>query len=123
MKIAYFITMTISIVASTFALQLPEVQNVAPNLQNFNAAWNSFLTQSLASYPGGSQEQCKPRKYDATGAYQGTILLLHGFTACPQQFDEVVSCSDPSPSLPALPPPDVDRPCNRFPSLQPQVTR
>jgi alpha-beta hydrolase superfamily lysophospholipase len=36
----------------------------------------------------GIQTDCMPKQWNTDQPYKGTILLLHGFTACPQQYFE-----------------------------------
>ena len=41
-------------------------------------------------YPEGIQTDCLPKQWpaDSSVTYKGTVMLLHGFTACPQQYFE-----------------------------------
>ena len=95
MRLVLFLALAVCSAALTSSFQLPEVDNVYPSTSkaDFDSAWNSFVSETLSAYPSGAngvQDQCKPRKYEPSGSIQGTIVLLHGFTACPQQYDEVV---------------------------------
>ena len=47
-------------------------------------AWNTFLALSEESYE--YQPACKPASFRHQGELKGVVVLLHGFTACPQQF-------------------------------------
>lgn len=51
-------------------------------------AWSAYLTEVQANATNGLQENCLPRRFPPVGAYRGTALLYHGYSACPQQFDE-----------------------------------
>jgi len=55
-------------------------------------AWNRYFVQDLQQhYPYGIQENCRPvfARAAAGVQYQGSVLLFHGYTACPQQFFEM----------------------------------
>ncbi len=54
-----------------------------PISERSERVWNQHLqmTQAQQLQPG-----CKPFRLSAQGRRQGSILLFHGFTACPQQF-------------------------------------
>ena len=46
--------------------------------------------QLLTAESGGKlQDGCMPRRIEAQGTRKGVVFLLHGFTACPQQFDKL----------------------------------
>ncbi len=50
--------------------------------------WDAYVSE-VASNP--LQEGCKPvAAFPPAGAYKGVALLLHGYSACPEQFDELV---------------------------------
>lgn len=50
--------------------------------------WNKYVEQLVSEYP--IQMGCIPQRMaaDPTVKFQGVVVLYHGFTACPQQFDE-----------------------------------
>jgi pimeloyl-ACP methyl ester carboxylesterase len=48
--------------------------------------WAEYVQVTVERAPHGLQEACKPRRFEATAPYVGTVVLFHGFTACPQQF-------------------------------------
>lgn len=49
-------------------------------------AWQAYLD----SLPLEEiQDECLPQRYQARRTYQGTVVLFHGYSACPQQFWEV----------------------------------
>lgn len=53
--------------------------------------WDNYVADAdsaAASVAGGLQPGCVPLVYEPTGSsnYKGTVMLFHGFTACPQQF-------------------------------------
>lgn len=54
----------------------------------FYARWVAYLDRVN---PGSLQEDCRPRLVEpaATVPYRGTVVLVHGFTACPQQLFEL----------------------------------
>jgi alpha-beta hydrolase superfamily lysophospholipase len=56
--------------------------------EEFNRRWTEYVAEA-ESVP--LQKECKPRLYEASDKvpFQGTIVLHHGFTACPQQFFEL----------------------------------
>lgn len=60
--------------------------------EHASSLWGDYAADAdaAAAPAGGLQEACKPGMWPATAAYRGTIMLHHGFTACPQQFDLVV---------------------------------
>lgn len=54
--------------------------------------WNQYvyeLNQEYARNDMVIQEKCKPTLLEQQGKYRGTVILLHGFTACAQQFELV----------------------------------
>ncbi|MFZ4715642.1 MAG: serine aminopeptidase domain-containing protein [Bacteriovoracaceae bacterium] len=67
----------------TYALPL-----LAQQSPIFEEKVNQFLNKSLER---NLQVGCKPRIYKAksTVPFKGTVVLHHGFTACPQQFFEL----------------------------------
>jgi lysophospholipase L1-like esterase/predicted esterase len=70
--------------------QLPEaVQLRSDGLSDeARAQWDSYL----ASLPLDQlQTSCRPMLVEPEGAYKGSVLLFHGFTACPQQFTELAA--------------------------------
>jgi len=55
--------------------------------------WGVYRRDVLINYfykNPGIQRGCSPTLDEHQGEYKGTIMLLHGFTACPQQFDLLV---------------------------------
>ncbi len=50
--------------------------------------WETYLANQPLSL---LQERCKPRRVarQAGTTYRGSVLLMHGFTGCPSQFDEM----------------------------------
>jgi len=52
---------------------------------DFQQRWNSYVA---ALHPQELQPDCRPRLFEpAEGlAYRGTVVLIHGYTACPQEF-------------------------------------
>lgn len=54
----------------------------------FDARWSQYLASTR---PEELQPDCRPRRIDPPPgvSYRGTIALLHGFSACPQQFFEL----------------------------------
>lgn len=58
-----------------------------------SALWDSYVnsvTSSARSAAGGLQSECFPVKAEAQGNYRGAVLLYHGFTACPQQYKQLI---------------------------------
>lgn len=53
-----------------------------------NSAWQDYL-KSLPM--ARIQQNCKPTHFKPQGQPKGTVVLLHGFTACPQQFFELAT--------------------------------
>ena len=47
---------------------------------------NSWAFQERLLDDQSIQPDCKPEKHSAVGPLKGSIILLHGFTGCPQQF-------------------------------------
>lgn len=60
-------------------------------LISFMAGAEGNLWQNYLDEISGQkiQENCKPRKYEAKGEVIGSVLMYHGFTACPQQYFEL----------------------------------
>lgn len=54
----------------------------------FYSRWVEYLD---SAQPGSLQEPCRPRLTEPADnlPYRGTVVLFHGFTACPQQFFEL----------------------------------
>lgn len=48
--------------------------------------WNKYSSRLLNN---GIQKSCQPRYVPAQGKYKGSVVLFHGYTACPQQFFEL----------------------------------
>lgn len=50
-------------------------------------AWDSYVAEVSTKYASpGIQKDCVPVHYPATSAYKGVVVLVHGFSACPQQW-------------------------------------
>ena len=69
-------------------------------------AWEELLEKEPLNYE--KQEECEPRFYEANPdvSEKGTVVFLHGYTACPQQyFDlaEKVAAEGYNVALPLLP--------------------
>lgn len=65
--------------------------------------WDEYLKKEPLNK---IQEECLPRHFPARAAYQGTVVLFHGFSACPQQFWEIgdkLAASGYEVFLPLLP--------------------
>ncbi len=62
------------------------VENVTDSAES---AWNSYF--GAEHYPYDIQSDCKPffARANPDVKYMGSILLFHGYTACPQQFFEM----------------------------------
>jgi len=60
----------------------------ADSVAVFYSRWVNYLDRVD---PGSLQNDCRPRLVEPDGSvpYRGTVALLHGFTACPQQFFEL----------------------------------
>jgi len=58
------------------------------SLAVFYSRWLTYLERTN---PGSLQDDCRPRLVEPVGRvpYRGTVVLLHDFTACPQQFFEL----------------------------------
>ena len=52
---------------------------------NAEALWQQHLTQTLGT--GLLQKGCEPFAKKARIKHRGTVLLFHGYTACPQQYE------------------------------------
>ena len=54
----------------------------------FYSRWVAYLDRVN---PGALQNDCRPRLVEPVGQvpYRGTVVLVHGFMACPQQFFEL----------------------------------
>eukprot|EP00656_Telonema_subtile_P042119 TRINITY_DN4756_c0_g5_i1.p1 TRINITY_DN4756_c0_g5~~TRINITY_DN4756_c0_g5_i1.p1 ORF type:complete len:381 (-),score=92.40 TRINITY_DN4756_c0_g5_i1:113-1255(-) len=54
-----------------------------------DAAWVRYLNHSAVAAKRGLQSGCVPRRFRAQGPYRGMVVLFHGFSACPQQYDDL----------------------------------
>ncbi len=65
----------------------PPAQGASPAAV-FDSRWAQYVASTR---PDELQPDCRPRRVDPpTGVpYRGTVALLHGFSACPQQFFEL----------------------------------
>jgi len=54
--------------------------------------WKRYVKATAAAYAplGGIQPACAPRMHKHSGKYKGAVMLFHGFTACPQQWNDLV---------------------------------
>lgn len=54
--------------------------------------WDRYKARISKEYGSrsGVQPPCEPQYHKGSGSFAGTIMLFHGFTACPQQFDELL---------------------------------
>lgn len=66
--------------------QRPAEGRFTPLSSQAEAIWRSQL-QALAGQP--IQAACQPFRVAARGAHRGSVVLYHGFTACPQQYWEL----------------------------------
>jgi len=67
-----------------------ESAGVGSSAQNL---WNRyvFAANAAAVRAGrGLQAGCQPQMHTHKGTYRGAALLFHGFTACPQQFENLI---------------------------------
>ena len=55
-----------------------------------NAAWRHYINNTVLQTGYPIQEGCEPRRYDPPEGVspRHKVLLVHGFTACPQQFHD-----------------------------------
>jgi hypothetical protein len=74
---AWIAFLTISVCSSAFA--------DAPSPGSLDAAWTDYLSKLDSS---SIQPNCFPKRVSPPSgtATQGTVILIHGYTACPQQF-------------------------------------
>jgi len=57
---------------------------------SLDAQWDVYVKKVLADAPHGLQQSCMPRRFKPTkGVTRGLAVLFHGYSACPQQFDEL----------------------------------
>lgn len=55
--------------------------------------WNEYVSAANAAADStgrGLQTGCQPRMHTHRGTYRGAIMLFHGFTACDQQFEQLI---------------------------------
>jgi len=63
------------------------------NQTNAPALWNAYVQRINQEYSriSGVQSACEPQYHKRTTRYyNGAVMLFHGFTACPQQFERLV---------------------------------
>lgn len=56
------------------------------------AKWSNYVSETQAAYAAQGtsiQAGCQPALHEPQGAYKGTVILFHGFTACNQQFEQL----------------------------------
>lgn len=63
--------------------QTPSKLDATNNITQSNPYWTEHIKQSNNKL---KQLNCEPTVYEPQGPKRGTVILLHGFTACPQQF-------------------------------------
>lgn len=62
------------------------IKNVENNLAPYTTkSWEEHVAQAKASGP--IQKGCEPFFKPAEGKALGSVMLLHGYSACPQQYD------------------------------------
>jgi len=66
---------------------VPPQARFSPDFDQDPPAWIQHLTQSDFYSP--LQNSCKPFYLPPQGQRKGTVLLFHGYSACPQQFWEL----------------------------------
>ena len=74
------------ILLSLISLNIASQSN-ATQSNLFISKWNDYVASAQKT---PLQEQCKPKWIHASSdtGFRGTVILHHGFTACPQQFFE-----------------------------------
>lgn len=51
------------------------------------AAWEAYVNETISDAPHGLQTGCRPLRIASSQTEaKGTILLFHGYSACPQQY-------------------------------------
>lgn len=55
------------------------------------AMWNEYVAAARRAAHFGLQPDCEPLRLEASAgtAYKGVAVLLHGFTACPSQWNQI----------------------------------
>ena len=79
-NILIFISLCLSLGCKT---QAPSNLDAINGNSQSNDHWAEHLDQTKGKL---IQLNCEPTVYEPQGPKRGTIILLHGFTACPQQF-------------------------------------
>lgn len=77
----------ISLAAEPWKPPLPASARFSPDFEADPAAWIEHLSESRFAHP--LQKACQPFYLPPQGLRKGTVLLFHGFSACPQQFWEL----------------------------------
>lgn len=77
---------------ASLALQVASLRRQSANQKQRQFLWDRYTSRTAQEYGSGPgfQPACKPRYHKGSGSYAGTVMLFHGFTACPQQFDLLV---------------------------------
>jgi len=52
-------------------------------------AWAAYIQEAKANATAGLQEGCVPRRFLPTAPRTGIVVLYHGYSACPQQYDDL----------------------------------
>lgn len=53
-----------------------------------NDGWNQYMSKFMGN-EHSFQKHCFPKSYEAKGTVKGSVVLLHGFTACNQQYEDL----------------------------------
>ena len=79
-------------VCSLSALVFFAAQGLSASLWAESPTWQNYL-QGYAKSPNTLQSACPPRKVEHTAKthYRGSVILFHGFTACPSQYNEMAT--------------------------------
>ena len=83
----YRIYLTSIIFAFISCKSRPELSQESSDVREpISMVHNSWAFQGSLLVDQSIQPDCMPEKHSAVGPLKGSIILLHGFTGCPQQF-------------------------------------
>lgn len=82
------VSWTCLIVLTYFTIQRSDAIVVGNDVESYVEAWNAYARKTKSEAPGATlQEGCAPLRIEGTKPIKGVVVLFHGYSACPQQYD------------------------------------